>query len=275
MADEQDSTCPVCFEPKAIVDGMVRPGCGHEICLPCYSIMRDRNTDPTCVLCRRPYYNRPVANDIIWDAVSADETHGWIENYIQTTGQRLRYERGPLAYLGVSGVRPIVAAADDPVRRVMRSAARGNGRPALSSLRYRLIIKLLRGPAVYLGTNDPVPPAAISNNCSLREMQARILGLKAASEAQRSASVALKEKRAATKGLTGSSDRVTATKTFNGAVAPVRGFRFGDIHIRSGDGVVGKCIGHHLWSYEDGSRWRKGRLLPIRHAVLEAQILAQ
>jgi hypothetical protein len=283
MAEEQDSSCPVCFEPKADVDGMVRPGCGHEICLPCYSKMRDRTADPPCVLCRRPYYNRPVVpNDIIWDAVPADAATGgaWFqvedeELFTRNRFERRVLERRSLSNLGVGELRPIVAVANDSTRRLQRAADRVRTRQSLGSLKYKDIVKLLRGPAVYIGTSDPVPPAAMNTSCSMREMQARILGLKAASEGQRAAASERHEKRAASKGLVSGAERAAAVKTFSGTVAPVRGFRFGDIHIRPADGVVGKCVGHHLWSYEDGSRWRKGIALPLRMAALEAQIHQQ
>lgn len=254
MTTEEPWACPVCYKAKDEVDGVVQPGCAHEICLPCYSEIRDRTDDPVCVLCRRIYYRRSAAAA---DGIAGTDIWPAADIWPIRPGRTYDAERPPMRMLQGGALRPIVPAATNDTVRTRRAAERASVKRPLGSMKYKDLAKLLVGPAVD-SDGLPVPPAAINTSCTMRVLQARILGLKAATEAQRAAAAERREKRAATKGVVGGAERAAAVKTFSGAVAPVRGFRFGDIHIRPLDGVVGKCIGHHLWSYEDGSRWRKG-----------------
>ena len=61
---ENPWACPVCFE-NGKKSGIVTPHCGHNICLCCYSELRDRSTSPSCPLCRAHYRYRsgPTADE--------------------------------------------------------------------------------------------------------------------------------------------------------------------------------------------------------------------
>ena len=61
---ENPWACPVCFE-NGKKSGIVTPHCGHNICLCCYSELRERSTSPACPLCRAHYRYRsgPTADE--------------------------------------------------------------------------------------------------------------------------------------------------------------------------------------------------------------------
>jgi hypothetical protein len=53
-------SCPVCMNTD--ISGLVKPHCGHDICFDCYSEIRNRNSEPCCVLCRGSYRKTPVTS---------------------------------------------------------------------------------------------------------------------------------------------------------------------------------------------------------------------
>jgi hypothetical protein len=289
--------CPVCYCSREEADGTVRPGCKHEVCLPCYSQVRDRDADPTCVLCRRPYWRRPAAAapapaldyddyryEAEWAAQEQETREARVARWAQERANDAAYlaalseeeaavviaarraeQRAPYArVVTVRVVRAPTTIPDLVARREARRERRKQYQPALSTLRYEQIMRLLRSPIVHETTGEVVPIAALRGQTQ-REIQARILGLRAATEAEQAASQALATARRETLGSAKVAGRAEATKTFGpSALPPTRRFRFGDIHTRTmagGATVQGKCIGHHLWQYADGTRLRKG--LPV------------
>jgi len=201
---------------------------------------------------------RNLGEEIVWPAAStAVRAHGWAGL------GGLGLDDAALAPFEVPAnvLRPVVAlSVNYPYARVQRHQTRAALELPMSRLLYSEVRKLLRPPAVYETTGLIISPAAITQG-PLRIMQARILGLKRATEAECAARDSVRAARASTKGRVTGTDRVSAIKTFRGAKPPVRGFRLGDVHIRPHDGVLGKCIGHHLWSYDDGARVRAGLAL--------------
>ena len=272
--------CPVCFLPRDEVAGTVRPNCRHEICLPCYCQLRDRSTDPICVLCRATYWRRPNAQPQAHNFY--DEPAGYAFEYEQpvyvplTEAQAAQILADQLApFTEVSpgrGLRTIrIASVLRPERAEQRRQARLVNRPKLSSMKYKDLFKLLTAPAVYEDSAIIVPPAAI-NYESARLRQARILGLQKKSEAERKAKADKLALRAETKGAAMGSivcdhvKRADATKVFRTIKPPMKKFRIGDYHQPS-IGPMGKCVGHHLWLYDDGTYIRKGVTLPARAPV--------
>jgi len=64
-AEEEAPTCPVCYEDKRNDCGVVKPRCGHEICVACYIAVTTQNAfdGRRCPICRTTY--RP---DLITEA---------------------------------------------------------------------------------------------------------------------------------------------------------------------------------------------------------------
>ena len=280
--------CPVCFLPRDEVAGTVKPACRHEICLPCYCQLRDRSNDPICVLCRAAYWKRPARLPQAHNFY--DEPAGYA--YEQPAYEQPAYEQPvyvPLTEEQVAqmmidqlvpfttvseghGLRTIrITSMRFPLRAEQRRQARLAHRPKLSTLSYRQMFKLLSAPAVFEGTATVVPPAAI-NYESARLRQARILGLQHASEVERQVKADKLALRESTKGAALGSiacdhgARGTATKVFRTVKPPMKKFRIGDYHQPS-VGPMGKCVGHHLWLYDDGTYIRKGVTLPARPPV--------
>jgi hypothetical protein len=290
--------CPVCYCSREEADGTVRPACKHEVCLPCYSQVRDRDADPTCVLCRRPYWRRPEAaapapaadyEDYFrrggaWAVQEQESQEARVARWAQERVDDAAYlaalseeeaaaviaareadQRAPYAMVAtVRAVLPPSTNPDHVARREARRENRKHRQPRLGTLRYEQIIRILRSPIVHETTGEVVPIAALRLQ-SQREIQARILGLRAATAAQQAASLALATTRHETRGSAKVAGRVDGVKTFGpSTLPPTRRFRFGDIHNRIVAGnltVQGECIGHHLWQYADGTRLRKG--LPV------------
>jgi len=275
-----DWECPVCFLPRDSVAGTVRPSCKHEICLPCYCQLRDRSADPICVLCRATYWRRPNAQPQAHNFY--DEPAGYAyayeapvyEPYTEAQVAQMRAAQlVPFREISPGhGLRTIrIASLINPGRAEARRQARLVNRPKLSSLSYREIFKLLSAPAVYDDSSAVVPPAAI-NYESARLRQARILGLQKKSEAERQVKADKLAARTTTKGAALGSlacdheARSNATKVFRTIKPPTKKFRIGDYHQPS-VGPMGKCVGHHLWLYDDGTYIRKGVTLPPREAL--------
>ena len=274
--------CPVCYLPLSEVAGTVRPACRHEICLPCYCQLRDRSTDPICVLCRATYWRRttPAPAHNFYDepagyAYAPPHYEPLTEEMVaqMMTEQLVPFTEVSAAY----GLRPIVAPSLRYLGRAeTRRLFRLENRPKLSTFKYKDLFKLLSAPAVYEGTADVVPPAAMNNNTN-RLRQARILGLQKKSEAERKVKADKLALRDATKGnALGSNacdydNRTKATKVFCTLKPPMKKFRIGDYHQPS-VGPKGKCVGHHLWLYEDGTYIRKGVVLPTRLPVTSISV---
>jgi len=164
-------------------------------------------------------------------------------------------------------IRPLAA---DPHRRNLRQQDRLRLKIPMHSLTYNNKLNLLRVPAVEANTANIVAPAAFISNTS-RILQARILGLQKASEAQRTQKAEKAAARLATKGAragAGSTDnvdaRIDATKVFHGIKPPTRKFRIDDIH-QPPTGAMGVCKGYHLWHYQDGKIIRKGVVITPAH----------
>lgn len=272
--------CPVCFLPRDEVAGTVKPACKHEICLPCYCQLRDRSNDPICVLCRATYWKRPTRLPQAHNFY--DEPPAYAAVYEQPVNvplteeqvaQMMRDQLVPFTTVSEGhGLRTIrIASITRPDRAEQRRAFRLAYRPKLTTLRYAELFKLLSSPAVFEGTATVVPPAAI-NYESARLRQARILGLQLASEVERQVKADKLALRESTKGAAMGSiacdheARGTAAKVFRGVKPPMKKFRIGDYHQPS-VGPMGKCVGHHLWLYDDGTYIRKGVTLPARPPV--------
>lgn len=234
--------CPVCFPPRDKVEGTVRPKCKHEQYFD---------------------YQPPTEEQYLWAYMIAKQ----LEPFMEFSSDN-----------GLRNIRP--PSSLYPHRAEQRREQRLVNRHKLSSLvrmfGYKILLKLLQAPAVYEGTTDVIPPAAINSyaeNGKLRVRQARILGLQRASEAERKAKEDKIALRVATKGAALGSiacdydARTAAIKVFRGIKPPMKKFRIGDYHQPS-DGPMGKCVGHHLWLYDDGTYIRKGVKLPARATVL-------
>lgn len=264
----EDWCCPVCFEDRASVAGTVNPSCKHEICLPCYSEIRDRDENPVCVLCRALYRRRsqPIlaaAPEYDYDIQYAEYRNPYYPPL--TEDQAAAFLMDQLEPFAELNPRRLLTPAANPTLRDRRAAARKSRQPAFSTLNYKQIVKLLTAPAVEVGTTRVLLPAEISHS-STRERQARILGLQKATQAEKAAKGKREDLRTATAGATSSEGRKTAIRTFSGAKTPLRGFRLGDVHI-SPTGAIGKCVGHHLWHYDDNTVVRKGVSLGIRQLI--------
>jgi len=249
--------CPVCFYNRDEVAGIVEPACRHTICLPCYSQIRDGNTDPVCVLCRTVYWRRPA--NIYAPAPAAAVDYIWQ----QTPEERAAARLVPFIELAPHQMRTIPALATDPHRRNLRQQDRLRLKIPMNRLSYKQKLDILRVPAVEANTANIVPPAAFISNTS-RIHQARILGLQKASEAQRAQKAEKAAARLATKGAragAGTTDnvdaRIDATKVFYGIKPPTRKFRIDDIH-QPPTGPMGVCKGFHMWVYQDGKIIRNG-----------------
>lgn len=263
--------CPVCYLPLSEVSGTVRPSCRHEICLPCYCQLRDRSNDPICVLCRATYCRRPTPlpqahNFYDEPAGYAYEPPHYEPLTEEQVSQMMAEQLVPFIEVSAAyGLRPIVApSVMYPGRAETRRQSRLIRRPKLSAFSYKDLFNLLAAPAVYEGTVTIVPPAAMSNT-SHRLRQARILGLQRASESERTKKADKQAAREATKGSISCNyeSRTATVKVFHTVKPPMKKFRIGDCHQPS-DGPMGKCVGHHLWLYDDGTYIRKGIKLPSR-----------
>jgi hypothetical protein len=256
-------TCPVCFYNRDEVAGIVEPSCRHTICLPCYSQIRDGNVDPVCVLCRTVYWQRPP-NMYAPVPASAYESTDYNWQVAQPSASELAAARlVPFLELTPNQLRAIRPLAVDPNRRNLRQQDRLRVKTPMHSLTYSQKLNILRVPAVEANTATVVAPAAFISNTS-RILQARILGLQKASEAQRTQKAEKAAARLATKGAragAGAADnvdaRIDATKVFYGIKPPTRKFRIDDIH-QPPTGAMGVCKGFHVWHYQDGKIIRKG-----------------
>jgi hypothetical protein len=161
--------------------------------------------------------------------------------------------------------RPVLPpSVSRPNQARLRSAARCLLRVKLGSLTYANIVRLLVEPAAYEGV--PILPAAIVNHTH-RVRQARILGLQRKSEEERQVKAQKQETRTISKGAALNTEaRIAARKVFYTYNAPTRKFRLGDKH-EPPHGPAGRCVGHHLWRYDDGSYVRKGVKLPARSST--------
>ena len=252
-------TCPVCFYNRDEVAGIVEPSCRHTICLPCYSQIRDGNADPVCVLCRTVYWQRPPNTHAPVPGPEPIE-YNW---YVPTASDLAAARLVPFVELMPNQMRAIRPLAADPNRRNQRQQDRLRVKTPMHSLTYSQKLNILRVPAVEANTATVVASAAFISNTS-RILQARILGLQKASEAQRAQKAEKAAARLATKGAragAGATDnvdaRIDATKVFYGVNPPTRKFRIDDIH-QPPTGAMGVCKGFHLWHYQDGKIIRKG-----------------
>jgi hypothetical protein len=188
---------------------------------------------------------------------------------------RREYRMVPIMLDYQYNIRPIEPpSATNPTRRELRARIRASEKQPLSQMlnpQRKIIIRMLiSSPYVYQGTDEIIPPAAIRSN-TLRKNQARILGLKRASEAQRAVKAQLLADREASTGTTKGEAREKAVKRFYGNMPPKRGFRFGDIHEPFNHTRKGKCVGHYLWHYDDGTVVHRGIILGNRIALQEQE----
>ena len=243
--------CPVCYCSTDSNTGTVSPKCKHTICLPCYSEIRDRKLDPECVLCRHKYYERPMLQLV--ERQNVRQQNELLPNAYAEWQDAPILLRAHLEY--PSFIRPIVPSNPNTMRRDLRRQLRNRSELPMSKLTYRDIMRLLEDPVSY---DETIIPLAAIRDQFTRVRQARILGLKAATDKQKALSVDLANSRSASSGVSTGTERAASVKNFFGQNPPTRKFRLGDTHTRANDGVKGLCIGHHLWQYEDGKRIRKG-----------------
>jgi len=263
----------VCFYNRDEVAGIVEPSCRHTICLPCYSQIRDGNVDPVCVLCRTVYWQRPANTHAPAHAPALQPIEDYNWQVAQSSASDVVAARlVPFVELYPYQMRAIRQLAADPHRRNQRQQDRLRLKIPMHSLTYNNKLNLLRVPAVEANTANIVAPAAFRSNTS-RILQARILGLQKASEAQRAQKAEKAAARLATKGAragAGATDnvdaRIDATKVFYGIKPPTRKFRIDDIH-QPPTGAMGVCKGFHLWHYQDGKIIRKGVVITPAPAV--------
>ena len=143
--------CPVCYCSREDAAGTVVPRCKHEICIPCYSGMRDRSDDPSCVLCRRPYFER------VREPAAAHDTYVGLLDYrdhlpLPLQRQRLRDATAtvlpPLGNPATStiewSINHIRATTGPRETEAQRAARRGQERAPLGVLSDSLLRPIVR-----------------------------------------------------------------------------------------------------------------------------------
>ena len=305
MAESVD--CPVCLMPENQWNGFTKARCGHAICMDCFMTWASMNA--TCPMCRTAFSQTTLATDGIMIAME-QRLNGEMEMQRVALEQRWqarleqeqRYAQGQVRTASRAGfltakqqefATHCVSCTDTECTKThqRRKAWLDKGKlmplpPPISTL-----------SKIELGVLLSMSGRKCSNK-KLKALQAllpseiswqRISKFAANVWHQQQAKIQRRIERDMTKGrvilrtdveLTNLNPQKiariqtglgTAIKRFTGAMPPKRRARLGDIHDM-GNGILGVCVGYHIWLYSNGMRFglrdKKWVYLPTKKSLL-------
>ena len=291
MSDSID--CPICYLPQSQWHGSTKAKCGHDVCMPC--LLTWASSNPTCPMCRNSLTNAivPVEDDDNMDfgwgfMMPADEAPLVAAPLSSGERRRLHAERRHESSVRRQAFlvdkkfefETHIATCTDAICISTHSRRRNwlnKGRlvplpKQINSLIPQELNFLIRGSRMGVQTRGRLGAEILILGGNYPECR-RLNGFLRAVSQQRTAAEDRRAERKIDKGcvvnrlgttlqtalLTDKSSETapalrSGVKVFEGCCPPKRGARVGDVYRRGAR--YARCVGHHLWSYMDGSTMR-------------------